>query len=288
MTTRTISQRVVAEYEKFKQDTFSQRGEDGVIDYFLKKMGINSGYFVEFGAWDGKHLSNCANLAEQGWSGCFIEGSHERFLDLLANYGDNDKVDKVNCFIMPKGDSSLDSVLAGVGAPKQLDVLSIDIDGYDYAVWEHLVDFDARLVIVEYNPTIPANVVHIQDEYDQTCFGNSLAAFWELGLKKGYRLIATTEWNAFFATKEDCEKFNISSFTPWEIKDTTFETHLFHGYNGQIKLAGSQMLVWHGVPLKETDFQILPQSLQKIPVGQSTEFFSELDRFKSGDIKSID
>jgi hypothetical protein len=120
----------------------------------------------------------------------------------------------------------------------------------------------------------------IQDEYDQTCFGNSLAAFWELGLKKGYRLIATTEWNAFFALGEDCEQFGIPSYTPWEIKDTSFETYLYHGYNGQIKLEGSQMLVWHGVPMREADFQVLPPALQKIPVGQSAEFFSELDRFK--------
>lgn len=282
MITRTISQRVAVEYEKFKRDVFSQRGEDGVIDYFLKKMGINTGYFVEFGAWDGKHLSNCANLAQQGWNGCFIEGDSERFRDLVSNYGDNDKVKALNRFITPKGDNSLDSVLTGIGAPRKLDVLSIDIDGYDYAVWEHLVNFDARLVIVEYNPTIPANVVHIQDEYDQTCFGNSLAAFWDLGLKKGYRLIATTDWNAFFASNEDCEKFDIPSYAPWEIKDTTFETYLFHGYNGQIKLAGSQMLVWHGVPMSEAAFQVLPRSLQRIPVAQSAEFFCELDRFKSG------
>jgi len=284
MTTRTISQRVPAEYEKFKRNVFSQRGEDGVIDYFMKKMGIDKGYFVEFGAWDGKHFSNCANLAQQGWSGCFIEGDAERFRDLLSNYGDSNKIKAVNRYIKPKGDDSLDAILAlaEIGAPSELQVLSIDIDGYDYAIWEHLVNFNPRLVIVEYNPTIPASVVHIQDEYDQTCFGNSLAAFWDLGLKKGYRLIATTDWNAFFISNEDCEKFGIPSYAPWEIKDTTFETYLFHGYNGHVRLAGSQMLVWHGVPMSEAAFQVLPLSLQKIPVGQSTEFFSELDRFKSG------
>lgn len=281
MITRTISQLVAAEYEKYKRDVFSQRGEDGVIEYFLKKMGVDAGYFVEFGAWDGKYLSNCAYLAQQGWSGCFIEGDGERYLDLMRNYCDNDKVEKVNCFVVPEGDNSLDSVLARIGAPRELDVLSIDIDGYDHAVWEHLANFDVRLVVVEYNPTIPANVVHIQNEYDQTCFGNSLAALWELGLKKGYRLIATTDWNAFFASSEDCEEFGIPSYTPWEIKDTRFETYLFHGYNGQIKLAGSQMLVWHGVPMNEANFQVLPLSLQRIPVGQSAEFFFELDRFKS-------
>jgi hypothetical protein len=280
MITRTLSQRVATEYEKFKRDVFSQRGEDGVIDYFLKKMGIDTGYFVEFGAWDGKHLSNCANLVEGGWSGCFIEGDGERFRELVSNIEGNNRVKPVNRFITPKGRDSLDCVLAEIGAPRDIAILSIDIDGCDYAVWENLTVFAPRLVVVEYNPTIPANVIHIQDEHDQACFGSSLAAFWELGQKKGYKLIASTDWNAFFATNCDCENFNFSTYSPWEIKDTTFETYLFHGYNGQVKLAGSQMLLWHGVPMSEAAFQILPRSLQKIPVGQSTEFFCELDRFK--------
>lgn len=280
MTTRTVSQRIVPEYEQYKRDVFSQRGEDGLIEYFLQKMDIANGYFVEFGAWDGTHLSNCAYLAEQGWRGCFIEGDRERYLDLVKNYKNNDRIEKINRFVRPEGKDSLDSILANTGAPKKLDLLSIDIDGYDYAIWEHLSEFEAKLVVVEYNPTIPANVIYIQKEYDQTCFGNSLAAFWDLGLKKGYRLIATTDWNAFFVSDEDCEKYDIPSYTPWEIKDTTFETYLFHGYNGQIKISGNKMLVWHGINMSEDNFQILPHSLQKIPVGQPPNYYSELDSFK--------
>jgi hypothetical protein len=280
MTTRVISQRVIAEYEQYRRNVFSQTGEDGVIEYFLKKIGVETGYFVEFGAWDGKHLSNCAYLAQKGWSGCFIEGDSERFLDLVANYGDNDKITKLNRFVMPEGEHSLDSVLPSVGAPPSIEVLSIDIDGYDYAVWERLRLYQPRLVVVEYNPTISANVVHIQDEHDQTCFGNSLAAFWELALKKGYKLVATTDWNAFFISEEDCSRYDISTYAPWELQDTKFETYLFHGYNGEIKLAGDQTIVWHGVKIVEEKIQVLPKSLRKIPVGQPDEFFDALAQWK--------
>ena len=41
---------------------------------------------------------------------------------------------------------------------KLIDVFSIDIDGYDYLVWERLKKYDARLVVIEFNPTIPSNV----------------------------------------------------------------------------------------------------------------------------------
>lgn len=281
MTTRVISQRLAAEYESFKRNVYSQTGEDGLIEYFLNRLGIETGYFVEFGAWDGKHLSNCAYLAEKGWSGCFIEGDSTRFLDLVRNYGDNSRIDQVNCFVTPEGPQSLDAILTGIGAPKRIDVLSIDIDGYDYAIWEHLSLFEPMLVVVEYNPTIPANVVHIQDEHDQTCFGNSLAAFWELGKAKGYKLVATSDWNGFFIREADCVQHHIPDYRPWDIKDQQYETFIYHGYNGVVKLAGDCTLVWHGVPIREEKIQVLPEKLQKIPVGQSQKFFEELAEFKN-------
>jgi hypothetical protein len=40
--------------EKYKKDIYSQNGEDGVIEYLLKELGIDCGYFVDIGAWDGK------------------------------------------------------------------------------------------------------------------------------------------------------------------------------------------------------------------------------------------
>lgn len=280
MTTHVISQRVTAEYEKYKKDVFSQTGEDGLIEYFLSKMGAQAGYFVEFGAWDGKHLSNCAYLAQKGWRGCFIEGDSNRFNDLVRNYEGNKKIDTLNCFVMPEGERSLDALLPTVNAPKNIDVLSIDIDGYDYAIWEKLRAFKPKLVVVEYNPTIPANVVHVQQEHDQTCFGNSLAAFWDLALNKGYRLIASTDWNAFFISLEDCINYGIPDYTPWQLKDTKYETQMFQGFNGQIRLVGDKTMLWHGIPMYEEKFQVLPEKLRKIPVGQPDAFFHELERFK--------
>jgi hypothetical protein len=45
-----------------RNNIFSQNGEDGVIEYILDKLNITSGTCCEFGAWDGKHLSNTFNL----------------------------------------------------------------------------------------------------------------------------------------------------------------------------------------------------------------------------------
>lgn len=105
---RKIDNLVECEYNKFRANVHSQCGEDGVIGYLLGLAGISEGYFVEFGAWDGKHLSNSALLAEKGWAGCFIEGDVVRFQDLLTNYGKNSKISPVNAYVTSNGGNSLD------------------------------------------------------------------------------------------------------------------------------------------------------------------------------------
>ena len=64
--------------------SFSQFEEDIFIFDLFKKKNINNGLFVEFGAWDGVHLSNCKLLADNGWNG-FSSGE-----PLTASSGQNE------------------------------------------------------------------------------------------------------------------------------------------------------------------------------------------------------
>ena len=58
---------------EFELRCFSQHGEDGVIAELLARVGIASGYFVEFGIESGRE-GNCVFLADVlGWYGLFIE-----------------------------------------------------------------------------------------------------------------------------------------------------------------------------------------------------------------------
>lgn len=268
------------EYVDYKKNYYSQNGEDGLIEFFLRKMGISKGYFVEFGAWDGFHLSNCANLAKNGWAGCFIEGDSIRFKELQNNYTDVDNIAVVNSFVEKIGDFSLDSILDSINAPRTIDVLSIDIDGDEYGVWNSFCNHDVNLVVVEFNPTIPANLIVIQEPEDGLNFSSSLAAFWELAENKGYKLVAATDWNAFFITQNACDVFSIPFYKPWELKDTSCETFFFQGQNGQIRIAGNKSLLWHGVKINEDNLQHLPKELREIPTGQSPEYFEKLQQYK--------
>lgn len=64
----------------------SQRGQDGILGEIFRRVGVQRGRFVEFGAWDGMFLSNCRYLYELGWGGAFIEASPQRFRTLLKHY----------------------------------------------------------------------------------------------------------------------------------------------------------------------------------------------------------
>ena len=45
-------------YLNYASNTFSQFGDDGIINQLLKELNIDTGVVVEFGAWDGLYCSN--------------------------------------------------------------------------------------------------------------------------------------------------------------------------------------------------------------------------------------
>jgi hypothetical protein len=76
----------------------------------------------------------------------------------------------------------------------------------DYHIWHGLKKYTPRLVIVEYNPTIPAHIEIIGDRRGNN-IGCSALALARLGKEKGYSLIACIGWNAFFVQQEHADLF---------------------------------------------------------------------------------
>ena len=67
------------ELREHERRVYSQGGEDGVIAHLFSCIGTTNRYFVEFGAWDGRHLSNTANLRlHAGWTGLLLDGDASR------------------------------------------------------------------------------------------------------------------------------------------------------------------------------------------------------------------
>lgn len=83
----------------YSKKIYSQNGEDGIIDQILKMIPENkkTNWCVEFGAWDGKHLSNTYNLIHnKNYSAVLIEGDQKKHKELVKNFESNQKV--LTCF----------------------------------------------------------------------------------------------------------------------------------------------------------------------------------------------
>jgi hypothetical protein len=186
----------------FRKTVTSQWGDDGIIEEIFNRIGVENKFCVEFGAWDGKYLSNTWDLwHNKSWSAILIEGEKERVSDLEKSTKDFEKVRTYNAFVSPKGRNSLDNILTKLNAPTNLDLLSVDVDGDDYYIFESLTKFTPRVVVIEYNPTIPPEIDLVQAEGE--FFGASAFAMVNLAEKKGYGLVCCTETNCFFVLQSE-------------------------------------------------------------------------------------
>jgi hypothetical protein len=241
----------------------SQYGEDGIIKKIFEILPppINK-WCIEFGAADGKYLSNTWNLlTNENWKGCMIEGQPQLFSILKERYDSN--VVCVCTYVEPTGQKSLDNILDSVSAPTEFDLLSVDVDGMDWYIWESLSRHFPRIVIIEFNPTVPNDVFFIQDHNPTLNQGCSLLALIELAREKGFELIATTINNAFFVCKDLFPLFGIIDNNINSIHTLSYETKIFQCYDGTILTAGCRKLLWHKMDFGPEDLQILPLEKRK-------------------------
>lgn len=271
------SSSVPLDFNDFSKNVFSQNGEDGIV---LRALELIQGkvmddqavrkFVVDVGAWDGKHLSNTYLLiSEHGYGSVLIECDKKKFKELEQNTKHFDNQFLFNKFIDVKGHSSLDSILMSTPIPRDFDLLSIDIDGMDYYIWESLVLYSPKLVIVEFNPTIPSYVDFIQKKNFEIKHGSSSKSLVKLGLSKGYVLIAKTHCNVIFMAEPLAKSIGIENRIGEKDLDHFFDknaTYLFSGYNGELISNHDKLtLPWHGLNFAISEINALPKFLQKYP-----------------------
>jgi hypothetical protein len=244
----------------------SQNGEDGIIAKVLEVIGAPVGWCVEFGAWDGRHLSNTRALVDDGFSAVFIEGSTQRFAELQAEARANPKIVALNAYVGTGPDDGLDALLGQTPVPVDFEVLSIDIDGNDYHVWRAVGRYRPKVVVIEYNPTIPTAVEFIQPESREVNQGSSILSLTRLARDKGYELVCATTWNCIFVRAEYFDRFAIADNSPQRLRaDEHLVTWIFCGFDGRVFVRGHGALPWHGVPYREERMQPLARSFRKFP-----------------------
>lgn len=240
-------------------DVTSQIGQDGILAKIFEVIGEGNKFCVEFGAWDGKRLSNTWNLiANKGWRGILMEGDAAKFRRLSATH-DKSRVQALHCFVHWEGEDALDKILRRSNTPNEVDLMSIDVDGNDWHIWKSLLEYRPRVVLIEFNPTIPNEVYFVQDAAPRIHHGNSLLAMIELGKEKGYSLVCANRWDAFFVIDELYPRFKI----PDNNIDAMYffpegQTALFQGYDGTLFTAGNRKLLWRQREFAYDELQLLP------------------------------
>lgn len=250
------------------RDVHSQSGEDGVVEALLNALPERNNWVVEFGAWDGLHLSNSRYfITQHGFSGVLIEGDSQRHADLDRLYRDRQDVHTINTFVTSSGTNTLDAILASTPIPRDFDYLSIDIDGNDYYVFRSLENYRPKVVCIEFNPSVPSEVDFVQPDDFATKQGCGIRTLTAMAKAKGYELAALTQFNAFFVPQElfpllDIEDNSIQNLR----RDTSAVTYVFSGYDGTVFVVGGKELPWHRIPMKLATRQELPTFLRKFPL----------------------
>lgn len=183
----------------------SQNSEDGMLLALFRQIGVTGKRFVELGS--GSSGGNAAMFAtEFGWTGLMVEGDAGKAAMAARRYP---RVTAVCAWITPE---SVNQLLEQHGFTGEVDLLSVDVDGNDYWVWQALTACSGRVVMLEYNSmfgpdravTIPYDPQFNRRDHRFCYFGASLAGLTRLSASKGYRLVAVdpTGVNAFFVRND--------------------------------------------------------------------------------------
>jgi hypothetical protein len=208
MTAASQAQQRLAGLHAAEFKAFSQWGEDGIINRLTSQLPEISHSFVEFGVEDYRESNTRLLLQLRNWRGLVIDGSD----DHIANIRSQDiywRYDlKAESAFVDRG--NINALIADAGFDGALGLLSIDIDGNDFWVWQAIDVVSPAIVVAEYNAvlgdryalTIPycADFQRTRAHHSNLYFGASIRALIGLAGEKGYTFVGTTSTgcNAFF------------------------------------------------------------------------------------------
>ena len=191
---------------------YSQFGDDGIIQYLVNNVEVESRTFVEFGVENYTESNTRFLLVNDNWRGLVIDGdeANVRYIKGDDIYWRHD-LTAVHSFV---DKSNINEIIAANGFSGPLGILSIDIDGNDYWLWEAITVAEPAIVIVEYNsvfgperavtipydPAFRRTAAHPSNLYA----GCSLKALCLLAGQKGYAFVGSNSSgnNAYFVRED--------------------------------------------------------------------------------------
>jgi hypothetical protein len=200
---------------------FSQFGDDGILQYLIGQTRPEQNTFVEFGVSNYVEANTRFLLKNNNWSGLIIDGDPAK-IEFVRHEPDFWRYDlqAVARFI---DRDNINGIMEEAGFRGEIGLLSIDIDGNDYWVWEAIHQVEPVLITAEYNSvfgaehaiTIPYDISFNRRKahYSNLFWGASLKALCMLAEKKGYAFVGCNSAgnNAHFVRKDKVGQIPVKS-----------------------------------------------------------------------------
>lgn len=193
---------------------FSQWGEDGIIQALLSAIppALVRRVFVEFGVSNYLESNTRFLLVNDNWSGLVIDGSEQNvnFIRQDPIYWQHNL--KAECRFITR--DNINDLIRGNGISGEIGLLSVDIDGNDYWVFERIDCVNPAIIVTEYNArfgadravTVPydAGFLRSAAHHSMIYYGASLKALTQLANRKGYALVGCNSAgnNSFYVRRD--------------------------------------------------------------------------------------
>jgi hypothetical protein len=191
---------------------FSQFGDDGIIQYLIHLLAPLEERFIEFGVEDYSESNTRFLLFNDNWKGLAIDGSGRNVERIRRQeYYWRHDLSAVSAFVDTSNVNALfrENDFAGT-----IGLLSIDIDGNDYWVWDAIDSVEPAFVICEYNAVFGSSravTIPYHPRFERTrahpsnlYWGASLKALCLLAGRKGFAFVGANSAgnNAYFVRKD--------------------------------------------------------------------------------------
>jgi hypothetical protein len=228
----------ISELRQMEFKVFSQFGDDGIIQSLIQRLQPLPDTFVEFGVENYRESNTRFLLLNNNWRGLVLDADEDSI-----NYIQGDEIYWRHTLTARRAFITRDNIndlFDEAGFTGEIGLLSIDIDGNDYWVWEKIATVDPVIVIIEYNSvfgphlavTIPyePKFVRHQSHYSGQFWGVSLQALKLLADQKGYSLVGCNSAgnNAYFVRNDKVADLQVLSvqeaFVDARFRDSRDET----------------------------------------------------------------
>ena len=198
--------------DKFSFSIYSQFNEDGIIQFLVNNLDIKNNEFIEIGVENFEEANTRFLLENNIWRGLVIDSSSEHIKFIKKqNYYWRNELNAENAFVTKE---NVNKIIKKYEFNQNIGLLSIDIDGNDYWIWDSISVIKPDILVIEYNSLLGIHK-NLTLKYDQNfmrpdkgiyrcLYGASLKALTTLSRKKGYSLVAVNSNgnNAFFVRNE--------------------------------------------------------------------------------------